>query len=104
LYGHYDDVICAAWSPVDSRLLASGSHDGRVIVRNVATGEVWTLEGHSSSVQSVEWSPVEANLLASGSHDTTIRIWDLNAPGAQYLRHDFSVSAVFVHLTVFAVP
>uniref|UniRef100_A0A7S1SMQ4 TIR domain-containing protein n=1 Tax=Tetraselmis chuii TaxID=63592 RepID=A0A7S1SMQ4_9CHLO len=90
LYGHYDDVICAAWSPVDSRLLASGSHDGRVIVRNVATGEVWTLEGHSSSVQSVEWSPVEANLLASGSHDTTIRIWDLNAPGAQYLRHDFS--------------
>lgn len=96
-YGHYDNVISAAWSPVDRRLLASGSHDSRVIVRNMDTGQEWVLSGHSSSVQVLEWSPVNANMLASGSHDGSIRIWDLSKPQNNHVVMELTVSPTPLH-------
>jgi len=70
--GHADRVDGIAFSP-DSRILASGSEDNLVLLREVATGnEIRRLEGHKY----VAFSP-NGKLLVSGSNDSTIRLWDV---------------------------
>lgn len=60
-------------------LLATGSSDNNVRIRDAATGQVLhTLSGHTGPVYSVAWisTPAGQLLLASGSADNTARIWD----------------------------
>ena len=78
LVGHVDDITCGAWSPLNSKRLATGSHDGSVRIWNLDTGEHDLLRGHSSSVLTLVWSPHDAELLISGSHDTTLIMWNIS--------------------------
>src|SRR5438093_1347916 len=75
LRGHSRDIYSIAWSP-DGSMLASGSHDKTIRLRDEQTGKpLRTLEGHSNNVICVVWSP-DGSMLASGSYDKTIRLWD----------------------------
>jgi WD40 repeat protein len=63
-----------AWSP-DARTLAAGTDD-KVILWNIASGQVSTLEGHTGIVLSLGWSP-GGQVLASGSQDGTLLLWNV---------------------------
>jgi WD40 repeat protein len=67
-------VLWVAFHPRDDRLLAWGSMDGTVKVRNCATKQIRTLRGHTSWVTSLAFSP-DGKWLASGSLDGTVKIW-----------------------------
>jgi WD40 repeat protein len=71
----YVNTFCVAWSPNGS-LLASGAHDKRVRIWDVATGRsVATFDGHMSWVDAVAWSP-DGHMIASASQGQRIRLWD----------------------------
>nr|XP_008526619.1 PREDICTED: WD repeat-containing protein 38 isoform X6 [Equus przewalskii] len=74
--GHQRSVETVSFSP-DSKQLASGGWDKRVMLWEVQSGHVLRhLAGHRDSVQSSEFAP-SSDCLATGSWDATIRIWDL---------------------------
>lgn len=75
----------------DSKLLALGSNDGKIVLINLTTGESTKIEsGHSKCICVLSFSP-DGRLLAAGSHDAlTLTILNieslsvvstLNAPG-----------------------
>jgi len=60
----------------DGRWLAAVGGRSRVIVFNLASGEIgYEGSGHGATVRTVTWSPVAPNQLATGSDDGTIRLW-----------------------------
>jgi WD40 repeat protein len=83
--GHSDWVTSVAFSP-DGKMLVSGSHDGTVILWDVATGkqlraiEDHRLNGKPFEVVSVAFSP-DGKRVASASSDKTVRVWEV-ATGA----------------------
>jgi WD40 repeat protein len=67
-------VLSVAFHPRDSRLIAWGSHDGRVKVGNTATKEIRPLAGRQMrGVTSVAFSP-DGEWIASSSTDGTIKL------------------------------
>ena len=60
----------------DSKILASGGGDNKIILWDPKKGErLKTLEGHSGSVLTVAWR-YDGRLLASGGADNKIILWD----------------------------
>jgi len=76
--GHRDDVRSVSWSPSGGHI-ASGSDDGRILIRKVGSGEieVGPIETWQGSVRSLAYSP-SGDRVASGGKDHTICIWDSN--------------------------
>ncbi|SCU92889.1 LAFA_0F13520g1_1 [Lachancea sp. 'fantastica'] len=83
LKGHYNWVLCVAWSP-DGELIATGSMDNTIRLWNAQKGESCgdALKGHTKWITSLAWEPVHLvkpgnkPRLASASKDGTIKIWD----------------------------
>jgi WD40 repeat protein len=76
LPGHASGVTSLAISP-DGQILASGSLERTIKIRNLRTKElVHTLTGHTSGVISIAISP-DGQTLVSGSNDQTIKVWNL---------------------------
>ncbi|AMD22536.1 HHL234Cp [Eremothecium sinecaudum] len=84
LKGHYNWVLCVAWSP-DGETIATGSMDSTVRLWGAEKGNDLgeALTGHSKWVSSLAWEPLhlvkagDRPRLASASKDGTIKIWDI---------------------------
>lgn len=80
----------------DGRTLATGSWDKKVILWDVASGQLEAvLIGHSERVHSVAFSP-DSSILASGSLDKTVRLWNVASgqPKTILIGHSESVASV----------
>lgn len=74
--GHQDWINVLVFSP-DGTLLASGSEDQTIILRDADTGqELQHFTGHTGPVNSVAFSP-DGILLVSASEDQSIRLWNV---------------------------
>jgi WD40 repeat protein/DNA-binding SARP family transcriptional activator len=87
LRGHTREIQNLAFSP-DGRMLASGSHDGKILLWDVGIPErsrmLGSLQGHSKTVSALVFHPNSA-ILASGSADCTIRLWDCSTLQARQI-------------------
>jgi WD40 repeat protein len=87
LRGHKTPTWSVAFAP-DGRTLATGSHDGTVILWDLRTGsERLTLRGHAARVSGLAFSR-DGRLLVSGSWDGTVRLWRATAPADVAARPD----------------
>lgn len=89
-------IDALAFHPIDSKLLASGDHDGTIQVWDLTRNEpTLTLTSDSDRIASIAISP-NGRYLASGSYDNIIRIWDLETgkPVQTLSGHNFVVADV----------
>jgi WD40 repeat protein len=79
LRGHKVPIWSVAFAP-DGRTLATGGHDGTMILWDLTSGsERLTLKGHTARVSGLAFSR-DGRLLVSGSWDGTVRLWRAMAP------------------------
>ncbi len=67
----------------DNKSLIGGGSTGEVKLWDISAGkltEVATFKGHTNTVFSVAFSP-DGSYFGSASYDTTIRFWEISAPG-----------------------
>ena len=77
LGGHTDRVSSLAWSNVTPSLLASGSKDRSIFVRDLRTSRnsYMRLHEHRQEVCGLRWSVHDENQLASGGNDNQLFVW-----------------------------
>lgn len=74
-FDNNDTVSSAAWSP-DGARVATGGRDGRVRVRDPASGRILAdLGSHDGQVRWVAFSPDSTRLVTAGN-DASVRVWD----------------------------
>ena len=83
----FKQVTSIAWSPFDSNILATGSHDRRVSLWDIsrigksALDEEGPAElifvhgGHTSKVSDISWNPNENMTLSSVAEDNILHVW-----------------------------
>lgn len=75
--GHTRPIICLAIAK-SGQLVAAGSQDGRITIREVASRQQFNvLEGHSKQVNGLSILG-DGTHVASVSHDNTIKIWQVS--------------------------
>ncbi len=76
LVGHMGKVQNIRFSP-NGQMLASGGHDGQVILWDVATNKMLrALQGHAGTIFEVSFNK-DGSLVASAGEDGTARVWDV---------------------------
>ena len=93
-----DSVLCMAFS-VDSEMLATGSHDGKIKAWKLLTGQCLRRfeRAHSKGVTSVQFSRDGGQLL-SASYDQTVRVHGLKS--GKTLK-EFRGHTSFVNMAIF---
>jgi len=93
-----DSVLCLAFS-VDSEMLATGSHDGKIKVWKLITGQCLRRfeRAHTKGVTSVHFSRDGGQLLST-SYDQTVRIHGLKS--GKTLK-EFRGHSSFVNMAIF---
>ncbi len=96
-FGHQEKVSCLAFSP-DGSLLASGSIDQHVSVREADTGNLKYQVSHEGDVKCLAFSADPAWLF-TGAEDNTIRIWHAESGRAasSQLVYNATISGVYPH-------
>ncbi len=85
LTGHKDWISCAAFSPTDGNLLATGSYDHSVKLWDVANKkESAAVPGLKSSVWGVAFS-TDGKLLAIGAHDS-LHLWEVDGKKERFAK------------------
>lgn len=77
LYGHHARVSSLAWSNVTTSVVASGSKDKSILVRDLRAHNqsYMKLLDHRQEVCGLRWSVHDENQLASGGNDNKLFIW-----------------------------
>jgi len=93
--GHQSRVGSLAWN---GYLLASGSRDHTILMRDVRIPEHYTdvLNGHRQEVCGLKWSLDEIQL-ASGGNDNKLLIWNsanLRSPSMRFSEHQAAIKAI----------
>ena len=98
LAGHTDRVSSLAWSNATPSLLASGSKDRSIFVRDLraSRNSYMRLHEHRQEVCGLRWSVHDENQLASGGNDNQLFIWQATStqPLAKFSDHQAAVKAI----------
>ncbi len=98
-FGHPEKILCLAFSP-NGKLLASGSTDQRVSVREWNTGNLKYQVGHDGDVTCLAFSK-NPQWLLTGSEDNNIRIWHTESgrPASSQLVYNATLRTIVPHPT-----
>ncbi|CBZ27503.1 putative cell division cycle protein [Leishmania mexicana MHOM/GT/2001/U1103] len=110
---HADRTVSLSWEPLGGWLLASGSRDSTVVLRDVRERDTSTsasaaslptfsslasatavLRAHETEVCGLKWSPTGA-MLASGGNDNQLLLWDRRSISTG--SHSSDTSGVYRH-------
>jgi len=91
-------VSSLAWNNVDTSVVASGSKDRTILVRDLRSSSTHhqKLTEHRQEVCGLRWSLHDENQLASGGNDNQLFIWSptSNQPMAKFSDHQAAVKAI----------
>ncbi|XP_043554031.1 DDB1- and CUL4-associated factor 5 [Chiloscyllium plagiosum] len=89
VFPHDDAVYGLSVSPVNDKVFASSSDDGRVLIWDIrdSHGEPFCLANYPSAFHSVMFNPVEPRLLATANSKEGVGLWDIRKPRSSLLRY-----------------
>lgn len=81
---HDAEINCIAFNPVNEYVLATGSADKTVVLRDIRRLDhrLHVFENHTDEVFQVSWMPQNETILSSCGADRRLMIWDLAKIGA----------------------
>lgn len=94
--GHTDCASSLVWNPRDRQLLASGSRDSSILLRDARASSKTRLSAHRGQVCGLKWS-CDGQELASGSNDNELLLWSVKAafkPVCAYPDHKGAIKAI----------
>lgn len=96
--GHTGRVSSLAWNNVTPSVIASGSKDKSILVRDLRAHNTnyMKLSDHKQEVCGMRWSLHDENQLASGGNDNKLFIWSAtsNVPLEKFSDHKAAVKAI----------
>ncbi|XP_032882748.1 DDB1- and CUL4-associated factor 5 [Amblyraja radiata] len=89
VFPHDDAVYGLSVSPVNDKVFASSSDDGRVLIWDIrdSHGEPFCLANYPSAFHSVMFNPTEPRLLATANSKEGVGLWDIRKPRSSLLRY-----------------
>lgn len=87
---HSLEVNCLAFNPLNDFLLATGSADKTVAIRDLRKLEtpLHVMSNHWEEVFQIGWNPKNESILSSCGADRRVMVWDLSKIGAEQTPED----------------